>query len=222
MVAVDMQHDLHVLKILNPDYIRTQTLNPKTQQAMLLKKQSLRSTFKQEDNARLWLYSQIMKCAMMSSTVVPEAQMVNEFASAILQMYGNRPIAHLAIFFGYAQVGQHYYDEYEMEHFGVFDLSRLLNDLAHHMRIASARADHISKKNEALEKEIKKWEDIVAGRVLTYAEWLATLSPEARAKTIAQCGPPDEDVNSEEWKIRKQEHINHAKKMLEMLKKQEF
>lgn len=30
-------------------------------QVLVTRKQSLKSTFKQEDNARLWLYSQIMK-----------------------------------------------------------------------------------------------------------------------------------------------------------------
>lgn len=221
IVTVDDPQDRKALTMLNPDYVRMQVLEPRSHKQMLLKEQTLKATFNQEENAKRWLYSQIMKCVMMTSTVSPEARMVNDFASAIFQLYGNRPITHLAIFFGYAQVGQHYYDEYQMEHYGVFDLSTLLGDLAHHMRVASTRSHEIRKKVEARQAQIKRWSDILEGRVITYDEWFASLSPEEQAQAARINGTRGDDITTEEWQKRKQESLEYARQMLERLKKQE-
>lgn len=209
-----------MLTKLNPDYVRMTVNAPKASKRLLLNERKLRETFVQEKNAELWLFSQIMKCAMMASTVAPNAELVSTFASVILQKYGDRPISHLAIFFGYAQTGQHYYDEYEIGHYGTFDLSHLLNDLGNHMRIASIRHYNIQEKKNAFLKRIKLLTEEAEGRILIYEEIVANLPPEERAKEIAKSGQPPEDFYGEGLKTIKQKHMEHAKQLLEAEKRQ--
>lgn len=214
------EHDKKMLARLNPDYVRETVNDPKESKQLLLNEKKLRETFVLEKNAELWLFSQIMKCAMLASTVAPDAEQVSTFASVILQKYGNRPITHIAIFFGYAQTGQHYYDEYEIGHYGAFDLSRLLNDLGNHMRIASVRRYNIQEKKNAFLKRIKLLTEEAEGRILIYEEIVANLPPEERAKEIAKNGQPPEDFYGEGLKAIKQKRMEHAKQLLEAEKRQ--
>lgn len=137
-----------------------------------------------EKNAELWLFSQIMKCAMLASTVAPDAEQVSTFASVILQKYGNRPITHIAIFFGYAQTGQHYYDEYEIANYGTFSLSSLLNDLGNHMRIASQRKYNLEQKKNAFKSRINLLTEEAEGRIMIFEEIVANMPPDERAKAV--------------------------------------
>lgn len=210
-----------MLTKLNPDYVRMTVNDPKASKRLLLNEKKLKETFVKEKNAELWLFSQIMKCAMMASTVAPNAELVSTFASVILQKYGDRPISHIAIFFGYAQIGQHYYDEYEIGHYGAFDLSRLLNDLGNHMRIASQRRYNLQQKIASYEREIAKWTEIAEGRIPIYEELVNMMPPEKRVKEMTKNGLSEADLSDEAVRIVKQRHIDYAKQMLEMLKKQE-
>jgi hypothetical protein len=173
-----------------------------------------------EKNAELWLFSQIMKCAMMASTVAPNAELVSTFASVILQKYGNRPITHIAIFFGYAQTGQHYYDEYEIANYGTFSLSSLLNDLGNHMRIASQRKYNLEQKKNAFKSRINLLTEEAEGRIMIYEEIVANMPPDERAKEIAKSGQPPENFYGEGLKAIKQKQMEHAKQMLDAEKRQ--
>ena len=152
---------------------------------------------------------------MLASTVAPNAEQVCTFASVILQKYGNRPISHIAIFFGYAQVGQHYYDEYEMSNYGTFDLSHLLNDLGNHMRIALLRSYNLQQKLARFKHEIAKWTEVVEGRIPIYEELVNRMPPEQRAREIAKKGLTEADLSDEVIRSIKQRHIDYAKQMLE-------
>lgn len=209
------EHDKKMLTKLNPDYVRMTVNDPKASKRLLLNERKLKETFVQEKNAELWLFSQIMKCAMMASTVAPNAELVSTFASVILRKYGNRPISHLAIFFGYAQTGQHYYDEYEIGHYGAFDLSRLLNDLGNHMRIALLRSYNLKQKLARFKHEIAKWTEVVEGRIPIYEELVNMMPPEQRAREIAKKGLTEADLCDETIRSIKQRHIDYAKQMLE-------
>ena len=204
-----------MLAKLNPDYVREKVNNPKASKRLLMIDKKLNDTFRLKKNAELWLFSQIMRCAMLASTVAPNAEQVCTFASVILQKYGNRPISHIAIFFGYAQVGQHYYDEYEMSNYGTFDLSHLLNDLGNHMRIALLRSYNLQQKLARFKHEIAKWTEVVEGRIPIYEELVNRMPPEQRAREIAKKGLTEADLSDEVIRSIKQRHIDYAKQMLE-------
>lgn len=205
-----------MLTKLNPDYVREKVNNPKASKRLLMIDKKLNDTFRLKKNAELWLFSQIMRCAMLASTVAPDAEQVSTFASVILQKYGNRPITHIAIFFGYAQTGQHYYDEYEIANYGTFSLSSLLNDLGNHMRIASQRKYNLEQKKASYEHEIAKWTEIAEGRIPIYEELVNMMPPEKRAREIAKKGLSEADLSDEAIKIIKQRHIDYAKQRLEI------
>lgn len=205
-----------MLAKLNPDYVREKVNNPKASKRLLMIDKKLNDTFRLKKNAELWLFSQIMRCAMLASTVAPDAEQVSTFASVILQKYGNRPITHIAIFFGYAQTGQHYYDEYEIANYGTFSLSSLLNDLGNHMRIASQRKYNLEQKKASYEHEIAKWTEIAEGRIPIYEELVNMMPPEKRAREIAKKGLSEADLSDEAIKIIKQRHIDYAKQRLEI------
>lgn len=210
------EQDRLTLARLNPDYVRETVNDPKESKRLLLDEKKLRETFVLEKNAELWLFSQIMKCAMLASTVAPDAEQVSTFASVILQKYGNRPITHIAIFFGYAQMGQHYYDEYEIANYGTFSLSSLLNDLGNHMRIASQRKYNLEQKKASYEREIAKWTEIAEGRIPIYEELVNMMPPEKRAMEMAKKSLSEADLSDEAIKIIKQRHIDYAKQRLEV------
>ena len=214
------EHDKKMLARLNPDYVRETVNAPKESKRLLLNEKKLRETFVLEKNAELWLFSQIMKCAMLASTVAPDAEQVSTFASVILQKYGNRPITHIAIFFGYAQTGQHYYDEYEIANYGTFSLSSLLNDLGNHMRIASQRKYNLEQKKSAFKSRINLLTEEAEGRIMIYEEIVASMPPDERAKAIAKSGQPEEDFFGEGLKAIKQKRMEHAKQLLEVEKRQ--
>lgn len=145
---------------------------------MMLCEMKLMETFHEEENALMWLHAQIAKCAFIASKVAPDSELVETYASSILQLYRNSPISHLAIFFGFAQVGQHYYDEEEIEHFGTFDLSSLMNDLKRHMRIVLNKMFTIKAEIKRCEESIKTSQDIIDGRIDLPEDVAARLSPE--------------------------------------------
>ena len=204
-----------MLAKLNPDNVRKTVNNPKLSKRLLLIQQKLNETFYLEKNAELWLFSQIMRCAMLASTVAPNAEQVSTFASVILQKYGNRPISHIAIFFGYAQVGQHYYDEYEIAHFGAFDLSCLLSDLGKHMQIASVRYYKLKEKKKAFENRIKDFREEAEGRIMIYEEIVAQMPPDKREREIAKSGKPTEDFYGEGLMAIKQRRMENGKQRLD-------
>lgn len=206
-----------MLNRLNPDYVQAQALDPKSHNKLLLNEQRLKDTFRNEVNARLWLYSQIMKCVMMAQTVAPDADMVGDFASAIYRLHGNRPIAHIALFFGYAQVGQRYGDEYREEHYGAFNLSNLLGDLARHLRIAAQRGSALRRKIESHRHEVEKWTEIAEGRIPIYEELVNRMPPKEREREMRTKGLTEADLCEEAVKAAKQRHIDYAKQMLQML-----
>ncbi|MCQ2215923.1 MAG: hypothetical protein MJZ31_08405 [Bacteroidales bacterium] len=68
---------------------------------------------------------------------------------------------------------------------------------------------------------LKRWTDILEGRVITYDEWFASLSPEEQAQAARINGTRGDDISTEEWQKRKQESLESARQKLERLKKQE-
>ena len=205
---VEDEHDSSILKQLNPDYVRTQALDSVASRRMILTTQSLNETFNQGENAKRWLYAQIMKCAMMAATVVPDARMVDEFASVILQMYGRRPIAHLALFFGYAQVRRHFTDDEQIEHYGTFDLSSLLQHLGGQLRIITYKSVTTRQKMERIDSQIKMCDDVIEGRIV---------HPDERAAQDPSCEEyrrlPKETIayfNSDEWRAIKRAQVENA------------
>lgn len=185
---------------------------------MILKELKLKDAFNREENAKRWLYSQITKCAMMASTVVPDAHMVDEFASVILQMYGQRPMMHLALFFGYAQVGLHFCDEDQIEHYGTFDLSSLLSDLDHHMRIVLNKSVAIDQKVKRIDFRIQMCDDIISG-LIVHPDELAARDP-SHPRHGSMTREQIAFFNSEEWEETKREQKANAERERERLVRQ--
>ena len=214
------EHDRQLLAELNPDYVRKQANDPNARKKMLLEKQTLQVAFKLEQNAQLWLYSQIMKCTMMSSVVAPDAEMVNNYALIIFQQYGQRPISHFQIFFGLAQVGRHFGDNEQIVHFGIFDLSRILCDLDRQLRIISYKRVITQQKIDRIDFQIQMCDELIDGRVKYPNEQAARDPSNERHNRLSQ--KEIAFFNSDEWEIVKRTQVENAKLERERLRRQRY
>lgn len=196
LTPAQQQKDLNLLSRLNPDYVRNMALSHSTARQMLLSTEPLSVVFHSPKNARLWIITQITQCILRSSTVPPQQDQVRQLAMDIWHLYSHRPIAHLALYFGYAQVGLHFVDQDVITHYGVFDLTKLMGHLAHHMDVVSRKADYLLSKRKRKLEELSYWQEIVDGKNII---------------------PIEDDMKREQ--IR-QSQVEHARMMLHITQKE--